>query len=269
TVLVSGGAFTAAGAVTFAGATTWSGGNLVGGGSVTNTGTLSLGSNVTLSTTLNNQGTITQTGGTLSLNGGILNNQAAGTYDVQGTGTFLSQANNFGTQFALNNAGTLKRTTSAGTATVAAPFNNTGAVQVLTGALTLGGNNGVSTGGNWTVAGGATLHVSPPTSSSGAPTTNTYAGGTWTIAAGGTLNFNGSNGGPGGAAGVADLSGVTFDNAGTVNLISGTFKASGAVTFTGSTTWSGGTVSGGGAITNAAGATFTVSDSNDTFSAAF
>src|SRR5262249_1092591 len=73
-------------------------------------------------------------------NAAIWNNQPGSTFLLpDGSGI----SNFFATGSAFNNAGTVLKTSPPGTATIAVPFNNTGSVQVQSGALSLtgGGTN--------------------------------------------------------------------------------------------------------------------------------
>jgi hypothetical protein len=84
--------------------------------------------------TLTNAGTATWsgTGDVLVANGAVWNNQAGATFEIQNDRSILWWFNALPT---FNNAGTVLRSTSTGTAAIGIAFNNTGKVEVRTGTL--------------------------------------------------------------------------------------------------------------------------------------
>jgi hypothetical protein len=156
-----------------------------------NTGELDLGG----PGMLNNAGTIIQSGtGNVDL-GVTLNNYANGRYDFQADSGIggLSPGGIF------TNAGTVTKTAGTGTSRIGTysylAFNNSNRIDVETGTIAIADGGGVSTGGTFTVAAGATLDLTGGTSFHSL--TGTYTGsGAGTVAlASGTLNI-----GTGGAA---------------------------------------------------------------------
>ncbi len=144
TILAAGSQMTIAGNVTVsriiddtAAPINWTNGEILG--SWTNPGQLNINTGSAkayLGGTLNNTGSITKTGTTpLYLDSGTLNNQPGGTFDVQAGGSAIAIYNATTTLF--SNAGTLKRSGAAGTATIDVPMSNTGVLDVENGTLSL------------------------------------------------------------------------------------------------------------------------------------
>ncbi len=109
----------------------WGGGQQLDFGATNTTGDLLVSGPVLLSErTLNNSGTaVLRDNGEIALGGfAAINNLHSGVFEIAndrgiaGTGT-------------LNNSGTWRRTSSAGTAVIGAPFANSGALEVMTGFL--------------------------------------------------------------------------------------------------------------------------------------
>jgi len=100
--------------------------------------------------TIDNLGTATWGAGDLAATGGVWNNQAGATLDLQADVNWVDAS---GTSL-LNNAGTVTKSAGPGTASIHAAINDSGAVAVDGGTLAF--NNGGQLGGVWQVAGGAT-----------------------------------------------------------------------------------------------------------------
>jgi hypothetical protein len=227
---------------------TWTGGAMSGTGTTTigSGRTLLLsGSIVTLQRPLVNQGAATMSGNSyLSIgSGGSLNN--SGTWEIQ------NDQGIYGTGQITTNSGTIKRTTSAGAATIQTSLNGSGAVQVQSGTLLLTG--GGTNSGSFTFTGN----------------TLRFNGGTWAL----TGNFSGASGGTllldsgtlafnAGATltsvSLLNIAGstTTFNTGTTITpanltLSSGTLTGPDAVQpgASGTLTWTGGTMSGTGTTT--------------------
>ena len=142
----------------------WTGGG-IGGQTLTNQNviTLSGAADKGLFDTLDNDGTIIQTGaGNLILAGYCtINNQADGVYDFQSD----AQINGTGT---LNNAGVIRKTAGAGVSAIGPPdpisgnsyfaFNNTGGtLNAQSGAIDIGAGQGRSTGGTFNASANAVV----------------------------------------------------------------------------------------------------------------
>jgi hypothetical protein len=184
--------------LTTTGSSQWASGTMtLGAGGWTNSGTLLIsganqetldGQNV--SNTLTNTGTVTWTGGGNidAGNSATINNN--GVWDMQNNQSLFS---NFGPASTFNNNGILRKSAGLLTSSVSITFNNSGAIDVQTGTLAVGG--GVSTGGTYTVAANALLNLGGNRAVSGTHTgtgagTVLYASGTLTVlAAGATLDF--------------------------------------------------------------------------------
>jgi hypothetical protein len=236
TLSVSGGTLSGSGALTVTNTFNWSGGTLGGGGSLTVgngiSAALSLdNSSVTLGRTLNNNGTMTWSGSNaLVFSGGVFNNAgtvsastSGSTMSVTGTGTF----NNSGTF----SVGVLDSASfAAGVA-----FNNTGAVNINQGTLTLNGgtSSGTFSTSNWT-----TLSLSGYTLTG----SSTISGGGSVVFSGGTSTLAGT---------VSASGGVTVNSGATVNA---TGTVSGSLTNNGTLS-----VGGGGPGTLSVGGNFTQS----------
>jgi hypothetical protein len=231
TVLLAAGNLILAGDATFdfpSGLFQWSGGTLdVNGQNLTNSGTITISNTSTAGPvnlmgtgTLTNAGTIDQSGsGNLALtNGIVLNNQSGGSYDFQAD----SGIGGFSVPGTLNNAGTLEKTGGTGTSQITTPFSNSNAITVQTGTIQLQTSGGTSTGGNFTVASGATLDLTG--------TANVQYSGTYTGSGSGTVEL---------AAGLLTLAGDT-----TFNFPAGLFQwVSGSLLLSGHTLTNSGTIS--------------------------
>lgn len=220
----TGGALSGAGNVTFNGQLNWSGGSMSGGGQtiVAAGATMGITGSVQLVRTLQNAGTATWSGGTITFN--------AGTFDNTGTFTAssalpLSATSSLGPN-AFNNAGSFVKqgagtaSFQAGTGTV--PFNNAGTVDVQAG--TLGIDGGGTQSGDFTVAAGATLRFGGGSAAHSLAATSDISGG-------GSLLLNGSAGFA--SAGTVDV-GATSVAAGTQNFTGASFNT-GSLSITGGT----------------------------------
>ena len=228
TILASGSQMNIAGAVTAGrpidntvAPINWTSGNILG--TFNNAGQLIInnGPEVVLSGTLNNSGYITWTGSNIfGFGGGTLNNQVGATFEIQG---HQSIAPTSGSPKFIN-AGTVKRTSDTGVATVNIEFDNSGTVQAQLGKLILSG--GGTQAGNFDVSLGATLM---------------FSGGTHTLGSGTTLTGDGTIIVSGGTTAIgAPISVVSITQSG------GTLAGDSNLTVSGTYTWTGGTQSGTG-----------------------
>jgi hypothetical protein len=219
---------TAAGA-----AINWTSGEIFG--TLNNPGQLTINNpgNVYLGGTLNNTGTITWTGaGAFWFDGGTLNNQAAGTVDVQGSSTI----NLYSGTPKITNAGTFKKSAGTGTLFVGVELDNSGLVQTQAGTVSL------SAGGTHT-----------GTFSAASGTSVVFAGGTHDLGVGTTLAGAGSVGVSGGTASIDSAISAT-----NIAQSGGTLTGAGNLTVSESYTWTGGAQSGTGTTVLAAGAQMTI-----------
>jgi len=240
----------------------WANGTMSGTGttSIGSSGFLVIGSGgVTLTRTVNNDGTTTWAGGNLTAStGATINNLAGGTFDITADGHLNGIATT-----PISNSGIFRQTAGTASTILTAPFNNSGTVEVLTAALSL--NLGGTHTGTISNAPGATLQFSGGShalavgslvtgtgivSVNGNATTLTASGtfdagsslsvtaGTVTLAPScdvnsAILNINGAN------------SLVNFNSSGTVagvNLTGGTLGGTSPVAVTGLLTLSGGSI---------------------------
>ena len=228
---LSGGFLGGGGAVQVAGTMNWNGGTIESGGgvSVACGGNLAIGGNNDLylnGTTLSNAGTITQSGADNFFSQGTnaaIDNLSGGVFDCLSDSSIASAS---GSGQTFNNAGTFRKSAGAGLSLVAWAFNNSGIVDVQTGAVKL--SAGGTHGGAFRVAAGAKLEFSGGAHYfSGAVFSNA---GTMLLS-GGTAYFNAPTTIPGA---------VTLTKQA---ILGGTST----VTF-GNLTWSGGTLVGSAAI---------------------
>ncbi|MBI4528895.1 MAG: FecR domain-containing protein [Deltaproteobacteria bacterium] len=207
--LLSAGTLGGTGVFTTTGTFDWTGGSMAGTGStdIGAGGTLNIsgGSDKIIDTrTLNNAGTANLSGGTLFLNNGaIFNNTSGDTFNALDEADISSNSDVAGT---FNNAGTFTKSGPGTTTTVSVPFNNTGAVDVQSGSLSLAGG-GASTG-SFAVDSGTTLN---------------FTGGTHDLNAGSRLTGQGAvNVGPGtlnlNATGINRLAGSLTVTGGSLNV---------------------------------------------------
>ena len=208
----------------------FSGGTLAGPGTLSNdsAGFITI-SGGTLNGTLANQGTITQTGGTLALNGS-LNNSGLYNIALAATGTAITN----GGTFTNTSTGTLELSTNV-TATLLNPFANQGGTVATTAAVTAGtlvlSGGGNSTGGIYNAtSAGAFIDLAGNNTSN---LTGSYSGtgnGTVGLTQGGALAVSSSNSNGSSAtiaftaerfkisSGNFDLRGNALTNSGTITL---------------------------------------------------
>ena len=184
------------GRLTISGTGTWEGGVMGGSGS---TVVLPGASFNIISTTqlglygrtLENAGTMSWMGGSISINNGVITNDAGSQFAVKAPGIFYFGGGN--PRF--ENAGTFLTAASGTTAFIGVAFDNYGAVQIQGGTLSLGGG-GVQAG-SIPVPAGTTLNFAGGTfTSAGNPSIIGagmlfFTGGNATL--GGTVNVTGSN----------------------------------------------------------------------------
>ena len=162
----------------------WKSGTLTCTQTLTNSGYINISgtSDKTLGATLNNTGTIIQTGtgNFLMAWGSVLNNKSAGTYEFQ-SDAGIAAGGGGGAWPQINNEGTFKKTGGTGTTNIQEPYNNssTGSIVVQSGTLTLSAG-GTSTGGTYTISSGATLNLA------GGSDSHTFTG-TYTGSGSGTV----------------------------------------------------------------------------------
>ena len=268
----NGGTLTGAGNLAVTGLLTWTNGTMSGTGTTTASAGIAFSSpfGKTLTRTLvlpaGQSATFAGSGGLAINTPGVFTN--AGTFEhqsdgsVSGTGTF-------------NNSGTFQRTTSTGNLVVSCVFNNTGAVDVQNGELTLQ-DNGTHTGSFDST--GALLRFSAGTHGLSAATSVTGTAfevtngtvtmnGTYNVTGSttlsfGTLTFSGSSTVT--SVGALDVSNgtLTFNSGETIapstlSLTGGTLTGSDAINVPGLFTFGGGTHAGTGTTTAGGGIAFT------------
>jgi len=133
--------------------------NATMGGSLLQLGSLTLAGTNTIGN-LSNQGVVQQPG-TATLNIGEysthFNNQAGGTYDIEGDGGIINSDNAWFTSF--NNSALLRKSGGSGTSIIGVPFDNSdGTIEVDSGTLSLAAG-GTSASGTFNVAAGAVLDL--------------------------------------------------------------------------------------------------------------
>jgi hypothetical protein len=240
------GTLAGSGDVTFTGTLSWNAGTMSGSGKtiIANTGTLSMsgGGTKQLNRILQNDGTTNWTSGAFQMANGTFNNNAsfnsnsASTLTSSGSGGTNAFNNNPGATFTKVGAGNNEFIVS----TTAVPFNNSGAVNVQAGTLTLSG--GVTqhvgttlTAGAWNVT-NATLNITTGSNITANQGIVTLSGSTSIFAKINTLTTNtGTFTLAGGRDFTASPTGGTFTNSGTLNLGAGSvLSVNGAFTQPGS-----------------------------------
>ncbi len=221
-----------------------------GGASMTGTGTTVVKSGAALiiggangkslsNRTLNNSGTVNFVDkGVFTVDGNAkFNNLAGATFNLQNDVDFGTS-----TTAAVNNAGTLTKSSPSGTGntTLPVPLNNTGLVRVNSGSLTL--SRGATSIGTFNLVGGDLIS----------------AGSTTTFNAGTTVT----------GSGILRLTGGTLLVNGNVSLpkyvqSGGTVDGPGTLTFAGSAAWTGGDLVGPGTTAVAAGTTLSIFRSSE------
>ena len=274
--------FTGSGTLTVHGTCLWRAGTMSGSGRtiVGPTGTINFANQLPLllaGRTLENAGTAVWTGtGPISLNGGVITNEAGALFIVPNPNTMASG----GGAPRFDNAGTFVTSPSAGTTTfTGVPFNNYGTAQIQGGTLVLEGG-GASTGA-FAVSPGATLSFSGAAFTFSAGSTITGAGnltvGLPTSTMPGTVNVSGTNSFTGAVANLTGnytctnntllISGaaITFNGTGSVtpaiiNLTAGSLGGPQNVTATSAMNWTGGSMAGSGRTIIGSGATLTINN---------
>jgi len=138
----------------------WNNGSLRGGGTLVNQSVINLGTasdkSITGGTTLTNTNTINIiASGDLAMSASTINNLPGGIIDLRadaGNFTFFSG------QGTINNSGTVKKTTSTGTAIIAVILKSTGTINAESGILNLANDDNTLTNGTYNVTSGATLN---------------------------------------------------------------------------------------------------------------
>ena len=185
------------------GATCWSGGILQGSGTTNLLGGGDFDGGIkTLRNDhiLNNLATVNWSSGNInSGTGAVFNNHNSASVEFDGSVTFFYNLGGTATQF--NNMGIVRTLFGAGTNTISAPFNNSGAVQVLGGELRL--NSGGTSTGSFTVADQALLAFR---GSNGGTTLDGVS-----ITGQGDVEFSFGN----------DIIGGTYNVGGTTSIVSG------------------------------------------------
>jgi len=239
------------GTVTISNAMNWSGGTMSGSGRtiipVGATLNLAISSGVGLNArTLENGGTVLWTGaGNFGMNfGSVITNRAGAVFQVQNAASLSSGAglNRF------DNAGTFRKSTSAGTTTLNNIFNNLGTVEIQTGTLLCNGfftNNGavnLSAGTTNRLTGGG---ASSGTFTTPATTLVEWTGGTFTLNGGAQLTGTGLYKLNGISAVVVGNGDMTVQNLDLVNG-SSTWSGTGLLTIANIMNWTAGTMEGSG-----------------------
>ena len=250
---LTGGTLGGAGLMSVSGPFNWTSGNLAGGLGTTRVlagGSFSFAP--TTFTALSNHvlelaGNGTWTGAQ-QLNtgqGALLRVLGGATLDIQGDPTAVF--NQGGTILNVNVLGTLVLSTSTGVAAFGVPVNDSGAVNVLSGALNLSG--GGASSGTFGVSSGAILQYGGGTSTLAATTNVTGAG--IVLVSNGTASFGGGYA----LTGATEVAGgtATFDAATSatvaLGLAGGSLGGAGLLTVSGALTWTGGGFGGGGGTT--------------------
>ena len=226
------------------------------------------------SRTLDNAGTTVWTGAAnINVNDAVITNRVGALFNVQNDSPLYVD----GGAPRFDNAGTFRKSLSAGTTTLGVSFNNYGTVDIQGGTLTLGGG-GTHTG-TMTVPAGAAINLAGVFNSTGGSSI-TGAGqlmiGGGTVTFGGTVNLGGTNVFNGGSVDftgnytctnntMAFNNGATasFDGTGMVspNLLNlfGTLGGAQNVTVGSAMNWTGGAMTGTGRTIIQPGATLTAS----------
>ncbi|MCI0682029.1 MAG: LamG domain-containing protein, partial [Gemmataceae bacterium] len=242
---LSSGVLTGAGALSVSDAITWTGGDMLGSGATNALGGMAItaaGWSIA-QRTLNVSGTATVTGsGEIQLNSGaVVNNLPGATFDLQSDADLRWALG--ATPGVFNNQGTLRKSAGAGESRFdQVTLNNTGAVEVQAGTLSLTGavsqhSGATLTGGTWHVSGNGFLDIT-----SGSDITTIGSGATVTVSGNtaffpklrnlaandGTFNIDGGaalattgNSSNSGTLSIAASSGAAVSGAPTSGLISG------------------------------------------------
>ncbi len=228
---LGGGSLAGTAAVTADGTFIWAGGTFSGSGLISARGGLFLPGTAAKNLngrTLVNTATATWSGGAINLGGGgVISNAPGGTFDCEFDGHIANLSG--GT---LANAGLLRKTGGVAAMIVAGGigFNNSGAVEVQSGALRLYG--GGTNNGSFVVSAGAVLQLVGGVNQFNPVSSVTGAGGL--SVSGGTANFLGMinlGGSNSLISGTANFSGSASISGGTLNIAGGTanFNGSGLI----------------------------------------
>ena len=243
------------GTLTIANIMDWTGGTMSGNGRtlIPAGATLNLGGGSLNTRTLENAGTVLWTGaGNLGMNfGSVITNRAGALFHVQNAATLSSGAgaNRF------DNAGTFRKSTSAGTTILNNIFNNVGTVEIQTGTLQCNGfftNNGavnLSAGTTNRLVGGGSASGTFNTPASALVE---WTGGTFTLNPGAQLSGAGLYRINGVSAAVLGNGDVTVQN---LDLANNTLSGTGILTVANTMNWTGGTMEGSGRTLISAAAT--------------
>ncbi len=243
---LSAGTLGGSGVLTVSSGLTWSAGNMAAGSGKTvlgaaGTGTISGSGNKWLSRTLENNGTLDYTGSNLlfgfaASQAGVLSNLSGGVFNANGGGDF-TQA--FAGTHSILNAGTFNRF-GAGATNVVIPFDNSSAVHVTAGVLSL--DMGGTSSGLFTASVGSTLRFGGGTHN--LTGSSSLGGGGTAQFSGGTTNVDGGLG-----IGTVDINAPTNINSSpsfsNLNMTGGSLGGTGTVTVTGTLSWSGGNMAAG------------------------
>jgi hypothetical protein len=256
----------------------WTGGTMNGSGRtvIAPAATLNVGSSSVLgldTRTLENAGTAIWTGsGGIQFASAAITNRSGALFHAQNAASF-----SFIGSGRFENAGTFRKSVSAGQVFAGMTFNNYGTVEVQTGTLSLGNNSTHS--GSFTVLAGATLAFSGGVHSANAGSSITGAGqltvsgGSATLPglvnvagnhtfSGGTANFTGTHFCTNNtviiSGGTANWSGSGLVSPAILNLSSGTLSGTSPVTVNSLMNWTGGEMNGSGRTIIAPGSTLNI-----------
>ena len=235
-----GGTNTVAGTLNLAGGSSVSGALTVAGSGVLN---VTSGA-IYLSGTITNAGTVNWTGGTIYLfscsqNAGPIVNLAGGLWNIacdQSMGSYCSTP----ASAYFQNAGTVRKSVTAGSTTFGVPFNSSGTVTTLTGTLNL--NAGGVLGGNFNAAAGSTIQFNAGNFSAAGLVVN--GPGAVQLTSGGTLLLANDQVPNLGLLGGTVLLGAGFQGGAITNLTLAGSTLGGTNTVAGTLAVTGGTVSG-------------------------
>jgi hypothetical protein len=285
-VNLSSGALAGAQTVTVGSAMSWTGGAINGTGRtvIPPGATLAIANPSSIfmtSRTLENGGTALWTGaGIIGLNNAVITNRAGALFEVQTPTSIFFE----GGVSRFDNAGTFRKSVSAGTTFIGVSLNNDSVVQIQSGTLSLGG--GGLNNGSINVPGGTTLELSggvfasSPGSSIAGAGQFTVSSGTATLA--GLVNVTGTNTFSNGTANLTGnyfctngsllISGGTanFDGTGTVtplvlNLSNGALGGAQTITVGSAMSWTGGAMNGTGRTVIPPGATLAIANPSSIF----
>ncbi len=265
---LTGGTLDGTGTVTISNVMNWTGGTMSGSGrTIIPAGVLlnlsSVGGVALNTRTLENAGTVLWTGaGVIGMNfGSVITNRVGALFDAQNAASLSSGSgpNRF------DNAGTFRKSTSAGTTTLNSIFNNSGAMEIQAGTLLC---NGFFTNqGTVNLSAGATNRLTGGGTSTGAFTAPDtalveWAGGTYTLNSGAQLNGAGLYKINGSSARVAVDGDVTVQNLDLVNG-SSTLGGTGILTIASAMNWTAGAMADSGRTRISPGATLQINGANN------